>query len=132
MYTSLSEMWEGWTKNIYLGLHDRPSLMLLGAVGGFLALFAAVILPLWPMLGVLWYLRGGGWLALTVVFEAIVLWTLVIYMRVRVALGMGISPWYALTLPLGSAVFAAMMITSTWKVLSGKGVLWKGRRYAMK
>ena len=132
MYTSLSEMWEGWTKNIYLGLRNRPSLMLLGAVGAFLALFAAVILPLWPMLGVLWYLRGGGWLALTVVFEAIVLWTLVIYMRARVALGMGISPWYALTLPLGSAVFAAMMITSTWRVLSGKGVLWKGRRYALK
>ncbi len=31
MYTSLPEMWEGWTKNIYLGLSDRPSLMLLGA-----------------------------------------------------------------------------------------------------
>jgi hypothetical protein len=23
MYTSLPEMWEGWTKNVYLGLHDR-------------------------------------------------------------------------------------------------------------
>ena len=132
MYTSLSEMWEGWTKNIYLGLRDRSALMLLGVVGAFLALFAAVILPLWPVLGVFWYLQGGGWLALTVVFEAIVLWTLVIYMRARVALGMGISPWYAFTLPLGAAVFAAMMITSTWKVLSGKGVLWKGRRYALK
>jgi chlorobactene glucosyltransferase len=27
MYTSLPEMWEGWTKNIYLGLSDRPSLL---------------------------------------------------------------------------------------------------------
>ena len=24
MYTSLASMWEGWTKNIYLGLSDRP------------------------------------------------------------------------------------------------------------
>lgn len=24
MYTSLPEMWEGWTKNIYLGLRDQP------------------------------------------------------------------------------------------------------------
>jgi hypothetical protein len=132
MYTSLSGMWEGWTKNIYLGLRNRPSLMLLGVVGAFLALFATVILPLWLMLGVLWYLRGGGWLALTMVFEAIFLWTLVIYMRARVALGMGISPLYAFTLPLGSAVFAAMMMASTWKVLSGQGILWKGRRYAPK
>ncbi|HSB00067.1 MAG TPA: glycosyltransferase, partial [Anaerolineales bacterium] len=36
MYTSLPEMWEGWTKNIYLGLSDRPSLMLLGVFGAFL------------------------------------------------------------------------------------------------
>ncbi|HJQ14076.1 MAG TPA: glycosyltransferase [Anaerolineales bacterium] len=132
MYTSLPEMWEGWTKNIYLGLHDRPSLVLLGILGAFLALFAAVILPLWPVLGVWWYLRDGGWLALTVILEAILLWTLVIYMRARVALGMGTSPWYAFTLPLGSGVFAAMMLSSTWKVLSGQGVLWKGRRYTLK
>ena len=132
MYTSLSEMWEGWTKNIYLGLRDRPSLIALGAVGAFLALFAAVILPLWPVLGVFWYVRGGGWLALTVVAESLILWMIVIYARARVALAMEISPWYAFTLPLGSAVFAAMMMASTWKVLSGQGILWKGRRYAPK
>ena len=56
MYTSLPEMWEGWTKNIYLGLSDQPGLMALG-------------------------------------------------------------------------VFAAMMFTSAWKVLSRKGVTWKGRTY---
>jgi len=132
MYTSLTEMWEGWTKNIYLGLHDRPSLMLLGVAGAFLALFAAVILPLWPVFGVLWYLRGGGWLALIVVAQSLILWVIVINARAQVAIGMEISPWYAFTLPLGSAVFAAMMITSTWKILSGQGVLWKGRRYAPK
>jgi chlorobactene glucosyltransferase len=129
MYTSLPEMWEGWTKNIYLGLSDRPSLMLFGA---FLALIAALILPLWPLLGVFWYLHGGGWLALTVVAKSIILWTIVLYARARVATGMRISPWYAFTLPLGSAVFAAMMFTSAWKVLSGQGVLWKGRRYTPK
>lgn len=30
MYVSLETMWEGWTKNIYLGLRDHPSLLLLG------------------------------------------------------------------------------------------------------
>ena len=30
MYTSLPTMWEGWTKNIYLGLRDHPSMLLLG------------------------------------------------------------------------------------------------------
>jgi chlorobactene glucosyltransferase len=132
MYTSLAEMWEGWTKNIYLGLSDRPSLMLLGVFGAFLALVAALILPFWPLLGVLWFLQGGGWLALTVVAQSLILWAFVIYTRAQVSIGMGILPWYALTLPLGSAVFAAMMFTSTWRVLSGKGISWKGRLYTPK
>ena len=129
MYTSLPEMWEGWTKNIYLGLSDRPSLMLLGVFGAFLALVAALILPVWPLLGFIWYLQGGGWLALTVIAKSLILWAVVIYARAQVSIGMGISPWYALMLPIGAALFAAMMFTSTWKVLSGKGITWKGRMY---
>ena len=132
MYTSLPEMWEGWTKNIYLGLRDRRALMLLGVFGAFIALIAALFLPLWPLLGISWYMQGGGWLALTVIIKSLILWAIIIYARARVAIGMGISPWYALTLPLGAAVFAAMMFTSAWKVISGKGVTWKGRMYASK
>jgi len=55
-----------------------------------------------------------------------------IYFRVRVARGMKISAWYALTTPLGAGVFAAMMLTSAWKVLSGQGVTWRGRKYHAK
>jgi len=132
MYTSLPEMWEGWTKNIYLGLSAQPSLMLLGAFGALILLVAALVLPLWPLLGTLWYVRGGGLPAATVILQSLTLWAIAIYARARVAVGMGISPWYALTLPLGAAVFAAMMFTSTWKVLSGKGVMWKGRMYKPK
>ncbi len=47
MYTSLPEMWEGWTKNIYLGLSEQPSLTLLGVFGAFILLVAALVLPLW-------------------------------------------------------------------------------------
>ncbi len=132
MYTSLPEMWEGWTKNIYLGLSDRPSLIFLGAFGAFLLLVAALVLPLWPLLGLFWLLQGGSWLAVMVIVESLILWAIVIYARARVAISMGISPWYAFTLPLGAAVFAAMMFASTWKVLSGTGVVWKGRMYNSK
>jgi chlorobactene glucosyltransferase len=132
MYTSLSEMWEGWTKNIYLGLSDRPSLMILGAFGAFLALVAALILPLWPVLGLLWYLQSDSWFALTVIAESLILWAIVIYARARVSTGMGLSPCYALTLPLGAALFAAMMFTSAWKIFSHTGVSWKGRMYTRK
>jgi chlorobactene glucosyltransferase len=132
MYTSLSEMWEGWTKNIYLGLSDRPSLLILGAFGAVILLLATLFLPAWPLLALIWLVRDGGWLAAGVIIEALVLWTFLLYMRARVARVMGISPWYALTTPLGTGVFAAMMLTSAWKVLSGKGVIWKGRTYDLK
>ena len=130
MYTSLAEMWEGWTKNIYLGLSDRAGLLWLGVFGAFVALLAALFLPIWPLLGMVWYLNGGGWMAAIVIAEAVLLWSYVILVRAQVARKMEISPWYAFTTPLGAAVFAGMMITSAFRVLTGKGVTWKGRSYA--
>ena len=129
MYTSLETMWEGWTKNIYLGLHDHPAMLLLGAFGATLALLVALFLPVWPMLGVAWYLQGGEWLAVGVVIEALVVWGVLLLARAQVARKMHISAWYAWTVPLGAGVFAAMMIASAWKVISGQGVTWRGRKY---
>ncbi len=129
MYTSLPAMWEGWTKNIYLGLRDHPAMLLLGAFGATLALIAALVLPIWPVLGILWYFKGGGLLAIAVLIQSLIVWLVLIYLRVRVAHKMHISSWYALTTPLGAGVFAAMMLASAWKVLSGQGVTWRGRKY---
>ncbi|MCI0609817.1 MAG: glycosyltransferase [Anaerolineae bacterium] len=130
MYTSLPEMWEGWTKNIYLGLRDQPSMLMLGTFGGFIALVAAFFLPIWPLTGIFWYLGGGGWMAGTVIIKAMLFWVLLIHERAKVARKLEISSWYAFTTPLGAGLFAAMMLASTWKVISGKGVTWKGRVYS--
>jgi chlorobactene glucosyltransferase len=132
MYTDLPSMWEGWTKNIYLGLSDKPAMLLLGVFGAFLALVAALFMPAWPLLGLLWYFNSGGWMALGVIIEALAVWAVLLYARMRVNAQMGISRWYALTTPLGAGVFAAMMFTSAFNVLSGQGVTWKGRKYAPK
>ncbi len=132
MYTSLPAMWEGWTKNIYLGLSDRPSLMLLGVVGAALLVIGSVVLPLWPLAGLVWFLRGGGSPALIVVLESLLLWGALLAARAGVAQAMGLPPRWALATPLGAGVFAAMMFTSAWKVLSGSGVSWKGRRYSVR
>lgn len=129
MYTSLPTMWEGWTKNIYLGLRDHPSMLLLGAFGATLALIAALFLPVWLPLGLIWYVSGGGWMALAVAVQALIVWGYLLSVRAVIAHRMGIPRWYAWTTPLGAGVFAAMMLTSAWKVLSGQGVTWRGRRY---
>lgn len=129
MYTSLAHMWEGWTKNIYLGLRDEVGLLLLGVFGAFLAFAAAVLLPLWAVAGVFLTVAGSGVEGVAILIEALGVWGILFYYRIQAARGMGISAWYALTTPLGAAVFAAMMLASAWKVLSGRGVTWRGRRY---
>jgi chlorobactene glucosyltransferase len=129
MYTSLETMWEGWTKNIYLGLRDHPYLLLLGAFGASLALIAALFLPVWPLLGLGWFLNDGEWMALAVIVQSLFVWGYLIYYRARIAHIMEIPVWYALLTPLGAGVFAAMMLTSAWKVLTGQGVTWRGRKY---
>ncbi len=129
MYTSFPGMWEGWTKNIYLGLRDEPALLLLGAFGASLLVIAALFLPIWPMLGLFWVAHGGGWHAISIIAEALIAWAYLLILRANIAHRMRISRFYALTTPLGAAVFAGMMITSAWKVLSGQGVTWRGRKY---
>lgn len=129
MYTSLPTIWEGWTKNIYLGLRDHVAMLLLGAFGASLALIAAMFLPIWPLLGLAWYFNDGHWMALVVILESFFVWGYLIYIRAVIAKKMKISAWYALTTPLGAGIFAAMMLTSAWKVLSGQGVTWRGRTY---
>jgi chlorobactene glucosyltransferase len=129
MYTSLKEMWEGWTKNMFLGLRDDRGLLMLGVFGAFLAFTAALLLPLWVLGGVVLTIFTPGWEGFAVLVEAVLLWGYLLVWRVLAARGMGIPAWYALTVPLGAGMFMAMMFVSAWNVLSGKGVTWKGRRY---
>jgi len=127
MYTRFNELWEGWTKNIYLGLRDRLGLLTFGA---FLGLIAALALPLWLAGGLAWLALGGGWAAGILALQAAILWATLLALRLQACRAFHISPFYALTLPLGALVFTAMMFTSAWKVLSGRGVTWKGRTYS--
>ena len=126
MYTSLPEMWEGWTKNIFLGLRDR--LWLLG-FGAFLGLLVSLALPLWLLGGLVWLSAGGGIAAAVVTSESVLLWAHLLWMRIQACRGFDIPVGYALTLPLGALIFTAMILASAFNVISGRGVTWKGRRY---
>jgi len=126
MYTSLPEMWEGWTKNIYLGLQDRLWLLLFGA---FLGLVVSILIPLWLLGGLVWLTSGGGIAAAIITGEAVVLWVYLIFKRLQACHAFSIPGGYALTFPLGALIFTLMMFASAYNVISGRGVLWKGRRY---
>ena len=126
MYTSLPEMWEGWTKNIYLGLSDRLWLLLFGAV---LGLVVSILLPFWLLGGLIWLTSGGGIVAVVIAAEAVVLWIFLLVKRYQSCRAFHIPGGYAFTFPLGALIFTAMMFASAYNVISGRGVLWKGRRY---
>ncbi len=68
-------------------------------------------------------------MALGVLLQSLAVWAALVFARMQVNAKMGIPRWYALTTPLGAGSFAAMMFTSTFNVLSGQGVTWKGRKY---
>ena len=129
MYTSFAGIWEGWTKNIYLGLSIHPGLLLLGAFGALLGILAAIFLPLWIVLGLIWLGNGGEIFAIAVIGEGLLVAAYLIFIRVRAAGYFHIPAWYALTTPLGAGIFSAMILASAWKVLSGQGVTWRGRIY---
>lgn len=126
MYTSFSELWEGWTKNIFLGMQGRLGMLIFG---GMLGLIAALALPVWLLAGLVWLASGGGAPAAVVALEALILWAVLLWIRSGAARAFNISRLYAFTLPLGALIFTAMMFASAFKVLSGVGVTWKGRRY---
>jgi chlorobactene glucosyltransferase len=126
MYTSLAEMWEGWTKNIYLGLRDRLGLLFFGVLTG---LVVSIVLPLWLVGSLVWLIFSGGLAAGVVALEAMLLWGYLLWKRQQACRAFGISVAYAFTFPLGALVFTAMMLASAYDVLSGRGVVWKGRRY---
>ncbi len=126
MYSSLPEMWEGWTKNIYRGMEHKRWLLLFGAV---LGLLVSIVLPLWLVGGLVWLATGGGAQAVIVAGESLVLWAYLVWQRLRACQYFDISGWYALTFPLGAFMFTLLMLASAFKVISGQGVSWKGRRY---
>ncbi len=126
MYTSLAEIWEGWTKNIYLGMQDRVWLLSVGVITG---LVGALLLPFWLAGGIAALAINGSAASAILAAEAVLLWAYLLYNRVRACRAFEISPVYALTLPLGALVFTVIMMVSAYKVLSGQGVTWRGRTY---
>jgi hypothetical protein len=97
--------------------------------GGMLGLIGALGLPGWLLAGLVWWASGGGTPAAVVALEALILWAVLLWVRSLAARAFNISPLYAFTLPIGALIFTAMMFASAFKVLSGVGVTWKGRRY---
>jgi chlorobactene glucosyltransferase len=126
MYRSTRELWEGFTKNAFEETQRRPG----GALGGLLALPPMALGPYAATLLALRRLRRRGRLADAVVLGQGLLQTAGLLLLGRLAAtALGLPARYALAQPLSSAFLWGILANSTWRTLSGRGVVWKGRTY---
>jgi chlorobactene glucosyltransferase len=124
MYGSLSELTDGWGKNVFAGGIDA---MPGGAVGRVLFPFFLPLAPLMalaPLAGLVLALAGVAGPAVatwsTICLAATLLWWALIYR------GFHQRIWYALLFPVGAAVVLFIVLRAIGR---GRRVGWKGREY---
>lgn len=139
MYDNFSQIWEGWSKNIFLGLVQKreinsKSLRLLVALAGAGVIFGLMVFPLCAtiitlLLTVVTRAPQWQWIFLLALF----VWLLGIVLQfiVQKTYRYG-NPMYALLAFLGGLIIIGIFLNSAKKTMSGTGVTWKGRIYTEK
>jgi len=129
MYRGLAEMWQGWSKNSFLSLGRRLRNVALLV----LAVSVAVLAPpaiLVAALGNLALHGAADSAAIVTSLVAGLQLAVVFYLAWRNEQEVGVPGRYAFTMPLGAMLFNALVCYSAYRVLSGRGVRWKGRLYS--
>ncbi|MGA9997139.1 MAG: glycosyltransferase [Pyrinomonadaceae bacterium] len=125
MQTNFREIWEGFTKNLFAGAKFNLFQTLAGGIAVTLFAVAPLLVAVASLLALLAGAQGE-WLRLFV--PTFIVWT------IQVAIFALINRWsevpvaYAFTVPLGYALFVAILFNSAVRIATGRGVTWKGRR----
>lgn len=133
MYTNLSEVWEGWSKNVVLSLRGNPLQGLFAAVGTFQITLMPAVMARWAWVAWRSARKTGekNDRAVALWVTALAVWSTAVPLafRARVDRIVGISRLWTLTQPIGGVLFLLIMLTSLYRLITGKGVTWKGRVY---
>jgi chlorobactene glucosyltransferase len=123
VYSDLREMWAGSSKTLFWASgHNLPKALLVA-----LALTLYAILPPAAALNAL--LRPRHPQRMAALAHAPLQLVPIFALRAALCRSMNIPCAYALTYPLAVTVANSILLYSTYRVLSGKGVRWKGRTY---
>lgn len=121
MYTGLRDLWLGWTKNLYAGLHHRRgTVMVLVGFILFEFLLPYVLLPAGLVTGDRALLAWG--IALPLLIHAV---------RAYMDHVFGQEKAWGLLQPLGSLMLVGLLVDSMRRSRAGT-VSWKGRTYAVR
>lgn len=130
MYHSFREMWQGWTKNLYLLYEGNVAKMLR-------AIASLWFLDLFPVLGFvvacIWVALAHSGSLVTLVALGLFLLTVTrqwIYGRALARLGFDAA--LASYQPMGAALLGAIMLASLRAHRTTRNIEWKGRSYATK
>lgn len=126
MYRGLRGVFDGWSRNFYVGSLGRPWRIL--AAASFLllcglSLYAAVAWGLYRNAHPVNALAGWGWLGTAAAHWAIMTATLALIYRWS-----GNPWWNALLFPVGATVLLAILVKSLWFCATGR-VAWRGTTY---
>ncbi|GCE45607.1 chlorobactene glucosyltransferase [Thermosporothrix hazakensis] len=120
MYRSFREIWRGWLKNSYLGNRGGVPFFFVQIVGLFMVTVMPFLLPL--------LLLSRRWRKTALAVSLCELLPLGLY-RSWLNQNTGIPERYTLTHPLAGLIFMGILGQSGLRILTGKGVEWRGRRY---
>ncbi|MFN2454765.1 MAG: glycosyltransferase family 2 protein [Pyrinomonadaceae bacterium] len=129
MQTNFREIWEGFTKNLFAGAEFSVLKSIAGSIGVLLFAVAPLLVALTcAFIGATRDAPqpGAGWLKLLV--PAALIWIIQVSIFALVNNRCDVPVRYALTVPLGHALFIAILANSTIRIATGNGVTWKGRQ----
>jgi chlorobactene glucosyltransferase len=128
MYRGLEQTWEGWSKNSFLSAGRRLRNVALLVLSISALILVPPILLLVGLRELMSPNHADSGAVLTSAVAALQ-WALAFYLTWRCEREVGVPGRYAFTAPLGAAMFNALLCYSAYRILSGHGVSWKGRRY---
>ena len=129
MYPNLSALWEGWTKNWFLGL-DRNIPKALAAGGVVMLMFASpwILLPTCAVLAVV--LLGPTVMIVASALLAAMALVLQIVLRFWIQDRFGVPMRFWWLMGAGGLLVGAIAPVSVWRSITGRGWTWKGRSLA--
>ena len=129
MYANFAALWEGWSKNWFLGL-DSSVPKALAAAGVVVLMFSGPWLLLGAGLLLRWWmpLQGSWWLVVVMLSGSGVLLQLALRLWSRRQFQVPLRLWWLMG--AGGLLVGALGPTSVWRTLTGRGWTWKGRSLA--
>jgi len=126
MYSDLASLWEGWTKNWFLGL-DRDPVKALGAALVVVLMFTVPWLLLPASLLLLWLqpLLASAWWWVLALASLAILQQLLLRLWTRSNFDVPLSYWWLMG--AGGLLVGAIGPVSIWRTRTGRGWTWKGR-----